>query len=319
MLWKAHGFKFLIIISYSWLAKAHPDPDRFHLKRLVRVLAGFKEFHRPSWELGIIIDFCSLWQRGGETETRNEQQLSSFGKCIREINTPYGHQQVTAVKLIAVPESEVRRYEDRGWTLFESVVIDAKEATGQKGMWGFNRLTFDDNLDLNKFIPGRNLSEKQATDFMRKFSRVKRRPPLVPERFAEEMETRRRIADQRDVKLFTSGSDLQFVLSKYQDAFAELAKAKYFTYTWSDWTDEDFADFCKVLPHCHELEQIVLTSNRITRVDPLLDLLFAKAIPAAKGKDFTLWLDKNCISEEDTERLRKVWFDNCTNLFGLCM
>ena len=35
--WQENGAKFLVIISYPWLSPEHPDPDMFHLRRLVRV------------------------------------------------------------------------------------------------------------------------------------------------------------------------------------------------------------------------------------------------------------------------------------------
>ena len=36
--WKKYGNMFLMILSYSWLSKNHPDPDLYHLKRLVPLL-----------------------------------------------------------------------------------------------------------------------------------------------------------------------------------------------------------------------------------------------------------------------------------------
>ena len=36
--WTKYGNMFLVILSYSWLSKSHPDPELFHLQRLVPLL-----------------------------------------------------------------------------------------------------------------------------------------------------------------------------------------------------------------------------------------------------------------------------------------
>ena len=30
--WEKYGNMFLVVLSYSWLSKKHPDPDLFHLR-----------------------------------------------------------------------------------------------------------------------------------------------------------------------------------------------------------------------------------------------------------------------------------------------
>ena len=114
--WKKHGAKFLVIISYAWLSKEHPDPDSFHLKRLVRILRELKNAQSQMTggqvdELGVIIDFCALWQnRGGAVDSRTELQFKEFKDGLKEINTPYAHQDITAVKLRPVPGHVLRKY-----------------------------------------------------------------------------------------------------------------------------------------------------------------------------------------------------------------
>ena len=101
----------------------------YHVRRLAHVLKELKEAHKYSSvggaknaaeEHGIILDYCSLWQRHGDNETRSEFQLQQFKEGLKEINTPYAHQDVTAIKLISLPTAVARKYDDRGWTLFES-------------------------------------------------------------------------------------------------------------------------------------------------------------------------------------------------------
>jgi len=165
--WERYGAMFLAIISYCWLSKTHPDPECYHLRRLVRVL---KEMHQcwqedagqfglaqtgEKQECGVILDFCSLWQKHGEHETRTAFQLEQFIEGLKEINTPYGHREITAIKLTSVPLSEKRTYDDRGWTLFESILIDGKAPSPNllvgSPFGGANVLTlnFDPEADAN--------------------------------------------------------------------------------------------------------------------------------------------------------------------------
>ena len=103
--WRDHGAKFLVIISYPWLTKEHPDPNMFHLKRLVRVLKELKAYHGLE-ELGVIIDYCALWQNHGtkENDTRTPEQYQQFKEGLKEINTPYGHEEITSIKMMSVPK-----------------------------------------------------------------------------------------------------------------------------------------------------------------------------------------------------------------------
>ena len=129
--WEKYGNMFLVVLSYSWLSKKHPDPNLFHLRILVPLLdqvqAYFRKAHADLPELGIIIDYCSLWQNLSENEnedSRSAEQYKEFLAGLKCINTPYAHQDVTAIKLTCTPLGEVRTYELRGWTFFESRVID---------------------------------------------------------------------------------------------------------------------------------------------------------------------------------------------------
>ena len=87
----------------------------FHLRRIVRILKELKAKYSYVDEIGVIIDHCSLWQKGsGDVDKRSEAQKEEFGKGLEEINTPYAHQESIAVKLMAVPDTVPRKYDDRG-------------------------------------------------------------------------------------------------------------------------------------------------------------------------------------------------------------
>ena len=100
--WKKYGSMFLMILSYCWLSQKHPDPELYHLKRLVPFLdelhgvytAEAYKFVTPQSlpDFGIILDFCSLWQNLSETvgeDSRTEDQKKEFDAGLKCINTPY--------------------------------------------------------------------------------------------------------------------------------------------------------------------------------------------------------------------------------------
>eukprot|EP00415_Alexandrium_ostenfeldii_P004262 UN4262 len=92
-------------------------------------------------KVGIILDYTSFYQ-----DPRTDDQEKSFKECLNLINVPYGHKGVTAVKFVTVPTGENRTYDDRGWTKFESDVIDSKPAA--KGS-GLNVLTCNSSADTS--------------------------------------------------------------------------------------------------------------------------------------------------------------------------
>ena len=71
-------------------------------------------------DLGIIIDYCSLWQNVNKNaedgDSRTAEQKQEFAAGLQCIHIPYAHPEVTAIKLTGTPAEEVRTYELRGWT-----------------------------------------------------------------------------------------------------------------------------------------------------------------------------------------------------------
>jgi len=284
-LWKEHGHGFLVIISYAWLSKHHPDPQRFHLRRLVTILRNFKTYHRCRGEVlgnllggraagkstqgqvGVILDYCSLWQKRpdgtGKMTRGTAEQEQQFRDGLTEINTPYGHEEITAIKLRAVPAEECRKYDDRGWTLFESIIIDSKGNAPTGCNYGhMNYLAIDDSF--NPDAGAQNIGVKQvfsALTFMQGLVTSSRTPPQTPEAFGEEMRKRGNRAKAKNVNLFTNGSDQPFIMKKYEDAFNELVKTKKLFYDGpasTTWSKDDIQNFLQALPHFTVLEELGL-------------------------------------------------------------
>jgi len=266
--WMSYGAMFLVIISYGWLSKAHPDPSGFHLQRLVRVLKELKAFHRicaecggsTPEECGVILDFCSLWQKH-RVDDRTEFQLQQFKDGLKEINTPYGHQEITSVKLTAVPSTETRTYFNRGWTLFEAVLIDGKAPSAVLAKvhprWGkYNCITLGDDFDPDA-------EAENASEFVGHFSTAFRHPPLSPKDFGKEMKARKTRAEELGVSLFTNGNDQPFVMEKYEKAFHQLTAAEQFSFHYLSWGPAEMAYLAEVLKSCQALKVLSLSGNQL--------------------------------------------------------
>ena len=104
--------------------------------------------------------------------------------------------------MIAVPPSVLRTYDDRGWTLYESILIDGKESSAIIGLWGeHNVLTLTDDFNPDD-------GSKQPKEFVKAAAESQRHAPCTPEKFAKRMNLRAERATGKGVKLFTNGTDV---------------------------------------------------------------------------------------------------------------
>ena len=125
-----------------------------------------------------------------------------------------------------------RKYEDRGWTLFESILIDGKESSTIIGEYGeHNVMTLADDFDLAAPITGKEFVSKCAT--------AQRLPPCTPQRFAQQMQSRGESAVQKGVKLFTNGKDQPFLVETYHKAFLQQVRAEKLIYMDMNWGDDE--------------------------------------------------------------------------------
>mmetsp|Transcript_39430 Transcript_39430/g.91449 ORF Transcript_39430/g.91449 Transcript_39430/m.91449 type:complete len:530 (+) Transcript_39430:70-1659(+) len=273
-LWDEYGYAFLVVVSHPWLSKQHPDPNSFHLPRLVRALEAFKKYHdSESWrgekrsrmlELGggVILDFCSLWQA---PRTRRQEQL--FKEGLRVVNIPYSHRDVTALRLTATPPDEARRYDDRGWTLLESTAIDGKAPSRRHGCGERNVLSC-----------GSDFEPKGSTgvDAFEVLTAGPRKPPLTPQRFREELAARGKRAEARGLPLFSVPGDSPVVLERYNASFTELCNSRTLDFSSMHWGAPEAKELALALPFFSVLQKLVLDSNRL---DSEASLALAAALP----------------------------------------
>ena len=211
----------VLVLSYPWLDKDHPDRHGELLRRLAPVLeAMLDECQRGSLKkggeerlhslapkaatVGVMLDFCSLPQW-----PRTEAEQARFEAGLHSMHLWYSH-PFTHVLLVTTPlpddpagaaaaYTNRRPYEERGWCFFElhmsSLVKNADV------LW-----------DLRHFD-----GKSHSYDALRAQLRTGRRPPLSPSRLEQEMSTR--VA--AGTLSFSYASDIEPVFELYRRGFVQ--------------------------------------------------------------------------------------------------
>jgi hypothetical protein len=267
MLWEKHGARFMLSISYAWLSEDHPDPDMFHLVRLAKLVSGFKRFHRTRTRTGVgqkidqpilcadcdcavFLDFCSLWQKDliDGIDVRTPEQIQQFKEGLTEINTPYGHIEISSARLEAVPSGTIRTYFMRGWTEFERTIIDSKA-----GSFRF----------LTTIVMGENFpvgcTDEEMESLFSFDGDCKKGPPITPNQFYRKLDQLQETAQGLGVRLFTNGSaDMDLVKKKYADSFAMITRGDSLQCHADHWSANDFDSLVEALPHFANLKEFGL-------------------------------------------------------------
>lgn len=118
----------MVVLSYPWLSKQHPDPTGFFFD-IVRqyLLKHLHQFGSIFGDIGVFWDFAAFPQaEPNGVRTSNSEEALALKNGMAGINFLYGAPQTVVVQLTALPESQdpstTRRYEERGWCIFEATV-----------------------------------------------------------------------------------------------------------------------------------------------------------------------------------------------------
>jgi hypothetical protein len=241
-------------------------------------------------ELAVIMDFCSLSQVTDARSTSQKKHKELYTEALAELNTPYGHRAVTSIKLVDVPPGELKQYDDRGWTLFESIMIDSKG-----GDW--NRWTFE-GFDLNK-------TPEDPVSFFLQFPPKTLRPVLTFDDFKRELDVRRTRSEENGLQLFTNSKDGILVEEKYKSSYKRLTEVTILAYDHAGWGDSQVKDLCQALPDFKALEHLQLTGNDIGKAGARA---LAKVLPNCRKLRF-LAVGGNPLCRDRSARmeLRKAW------------
>ncbi|EOD19164.1 hypothetical protein EMIHUDRAFT_118138 [Emiliania huxleyi CCMP1516] len=282
------------VLSYPWLTKDHPDPLGTSLSRVAKALKALcSDVTYIYGRLGVFWDFGSLHQHPDPANgvMRTEEQDTLFKRGLGCLGTLYSHPETRVLRLTSFPDghktedqadgTNVAAYFDRGWCFTESSWASLTKS---------GRLS----LDLGLMRDDEEYSCVSLVDECTKGGG--RRPPLLPSRFAAELET----------KSFTNGKDDKPLVTRlYAAAFEEqFGKATGLRYVRLGWGDAEAAQVAEVLASgaAPDLKELYLGYNQIG-VDG------CKALAAALGKEGAaprleeLYLSYNKIGDEGCEAL----------------
>ncbi|EOD05047.1 hypothetical protein EMIHUDRAFT_250346 [Emiliania huxleyi CCMP1516] len=275
-----HSGLSILALSYPWLTPEHPDPDGANLCRVAKALeALINDEDEEILRFGVFWDYLSLHQHPDPANgiMRTEAENALFKKGLGYLGTLYSHQHTTVLRLTSFPEghrkedqregANVAEYFDRGWCFTENALSSLSKGSGK-------------SLDLGKMTGG--AIEHGSWGILEGGTRLAlvtecvtgggRRPPLLPSRFAAELET----------KSFTNGKDDKpLVKGLYEGAFKEqFGNATELRYMRLGWGEEEAAQVAEVIASGATplLEELDLAGNQIGD-DGL------KALAAALGRE----------------------------------
>jgi len=178
----------IIVISYAWITKEHPDPEAFTLSIVAPLL---QHFTRAYGRAAIFWDFCCMWQ----PPFRSASESAGFAASLPSMKFLYAHQQTWVWLCKALPASVPRKYDDRGWTHWEQAI----------SAWIKDR---SKRLDLS-LLTGRLSSIRDFYNDVERKCIAARPGPATPARFGEQIAQ----------KSFTNDDDSNKVVSLYEETF----------------------------------------------------------------------------------------------------
>ena len=244
----------IVVVSHPWLQPDHPDPKGENLRRLANHLAQYRSRYT---NVGVFLDFMSLHQKDA-SGNRTEAEAALFGLGLKSLSLWYSHPFIPIFKLTSLPEGYPRgfqfpagitpntaSYRDRGWCFFESSVGFFPKG---ENMHGFLLESFVADLGDAKTEDRSSAPDSRP---------VRIQPPLTPEDFCRQLET----------KSFTSKkADLPTVSSLYKAAFQHrMSTIGELRWRGLGWGDAELLAACKVLATAplHRLYVLDLEDNEI--------------------------------------------------------
>ena len=267
----------VLVVSHAWLHPHHPDPRGETLQLLARVLAEYiKGWGKaPAGKYGVFLDYCSICQKGAGGEERTPAEAELFRTALGSMSEWYSHPRTTVLKITKLPSGypagfdfpfgstpNTATYHGRGWCYTEASVANLVKpdelvrstsdhtcppprraqcpvpTTDRLGLVAM--LCACQVLDLGRLKADRtyNLKEVMQTA-TRNYVQAGRAPPLTPDAFREQLET----------KSFTSKkADIGLVLGLYESAFtSRLGSASSLVYSDLNWGAEEAKSLVQVI------------------------------------------------------------------------
>ena len=257
----------VLVISYPWLDRNHPDPHGEQLRKLAFVMKAFAAKARTikDCRVGVFWDYASLPQKNlNGVDDRNKEESERFKRALQGINAWYGHQK-THVVLVTTPlptghvYTNTQPYVGRGWCcaekLMSSVVKDQ-----------------DALIDMSKL----NGNETAVSELI-KNGKASRPPPMSPDAFHQMLKDG---VDDESIK-FTNRGDVGVVADIYERAFVdEMSAATTLYYAGLGWSDSEITVLSAAFTFAHArgaLAQLQV-SSRVTALSSRLETWHTRSL-----------------------------------------
>ena len=233
----------IFALSYRWLTAEHPDPDSFHLSKVVAFLKVHKAFFV---KLGANVDDCAVfWDFGSLFQPeRTVDQKALFREGLRASNVWYGSFYTTVLIQSHLPPGfTATPYSQSGWCFVEatisSVIKDESGSTREPWSWT---------------VPGTWSWTRTLMTVMDRCG-TRRCVPLRPDVVRHLLHTE---------KKFTTDADKEVVADLYESFFNDVAgSSTVLGFAYLDWTDKEIRDLAGSLRLFEKLEELWLRSNEI--------------------------------------------------------
>ena len=246
----------VLIISYPWLTRDHPDPHGEQLRKIAFVLKAFADKARKyeKCRVGVFWDYTSLPQPNiNGIDDRSPELKARFKRALQGINAWYGHQKTT-VLLVTTPlptghkYTNVQPYNGRGWCFAEKLMSAIVKDDGAL-------------IDMSK-LKGDESTVSSLVDN----GKSNRPPPMAPDAFHEMLKSG---VGDGSIK-FTNDHDVDVVAGIYKRAFLdEMSAATSLYYLRLGWGDEQVATLSAAFSFAHargalaQLTRLDLDQNEI--------------------------------------------------------
>ena len=244
---QSQGRQFSIFaLSYRWLTAEHPDPDSFHLSKVV----AFLEMHK-AWaeKLGWNVDDCAVfWDFGSLFQPeRTYEQKALFREGLRASNVWYGSVHTTVLIQSHLPPGfTATPYAQSGWCFVEATISSVIKMT-------FTRF---DTGALERDGAGNLVMDEEDFQFVLYGCMGRRCVPLRPDVVRHLLFTE---------KKFTTDADKAVVADLYERFFNDVAgSCTELVFPYLDWTDKEIRDLADSLRLFEKLEELDLHNNKIT-------------------------------------------------------
>ena len=237
-------FVSIFALSYRWLTAEHPDPDSFHLSKVVAFLEVLKALFVKA---GFNVDDCAVfWDFGSLFQPeRTHDQKALFREGLRASNVWYGSAFTTVlIQSHLPPVFTATPYSQSGWCFVEATISSVIKMSGMRYDMGALELDSAGNLVIDEDFE--TVMERCGT---------RRCVPLRPDVVRHLLHTE---------KKFTTDADKEVVADLYERFFNDVAgSCTELVFPWLDWTDKEIRDLAGSLRLFEKLEELELSDNKV--------------------------------------------------------